>query len=358
MKGNAEPAGGISRRGVLGVLAAGGAAAAVGVPEAACARSGAARVAATPIAKGLKAPWGLAFLPDGSALVTQRDDGKVLSVKPDGQVSVVATIPGVVHQSESGLLGIAVAKDYDQTQLIYVYYTTANDNRIASFKIGAAPTPIFTGIPKAGIHNGGRIAFGPDGNLYATAGDANARDRAQDKAYLGGKILRMTPDGKPAAGNPFENSVVYTIGHRNPQGIAWTDKGLMYAAEFGQNTYDEFNRIEAGKNYGWPIVEGVGDNPAYVNPLVTWSTSEASPSGIAIRGTNAYVAGLGGRKLFRIPLKPDGGVGTPAVLHDGEFGRLRHVAVAPDNSLWIITNNTDGRGDPGPDDDRILKIEG
>jgi glucose/arabinose dehydrogenase len=165
----------------------------------------------------------------------------------------------------------------------------------------------------------------------------------------------MTPDGKPSPGNPFAGSVVYSLGHRNVQGLAWRGQQL-YASEFGQNTWDEFNRIQAGKNYGWPIVEGTGNDPRFVNPLATWATSDASPSGLAIRGDNAYLACLGGQKLYRVPLKADGTAGTPVALHSGEFGRLRHVVVAPDNSLWVITNNTDGRGTPRPNDDQILKL--
>ncbi|WP_163508485.1 PQQ-dependent sugar dehydrogenase [Fodinicola acaciae] len=341
---------GLSRRGVLAAVVGG--AAAMAAPTVACA--GPRTLAATPIVTGLNAPWGLAFLPDGNALLTERDSGRILRLA-NGKVTEVARIADVVHQSESGLLGIAVPPDFAQSQLIYVYYTTAQDNRIARFKLGEQPRPILTGIPKAAIHNGGRIAFGPDGQLYAGTGDATQSDRAQDVAYLGGKILRMTPDGQPSAGNPFAGSVVYSLGHRNVQGLAWRGQQL-YASEFGQNRFDELNRVQAGKNYGWPIVEGTGDDPRFVNPLVTWPTSDASPSGLAIRGDDAYLACLGGQKLYRVPLKADGTAGTPVALHAGEFGRLRHVVVAPDNSLWIITNNTDGRGTPRPDDDQILKL--
>lgn len=342
---------GLSRRGVLAAFVGG--AAALAAPTVACA--GPVALAATPIVTGLRAPWGLAFLPDGNALLTERDSGRVLRLA-GGKATEVARIPGVVHQSESGLLGIAVPPNFAQSQLIYVYYTTSSDNRIARFKLGEQPQPILTGIPKASIHNGGRIAFGPDGQLYAGTGDAGTTSNAQNVNSLGGKVLRMTPDGKPAPGNPFAGSVVYSLGHRNVQGLAWRGQQL-YASEFGQNTFDEFNRIQAGKNYGWPIVEGTGNDPRYTNPLVTWATSDASPSGLAIRGDNAYLACLGGQKLYRVPLNADGTAGRPVALHAGEFGRLRHVVVAPDNSLWVITNNTDGRGTPRPNDDQILKLD-
>src|SRR6266542_2903879 len=205
----------------------------------------------------------------------------------------------------------------------------------------------------AGNHNGGRLAFGPDGMLYAGTGDAAQRGRAQDRDNLGGKILRMTPEGAPAAGNPFGGSVVWSIGHRNVQGLAWDAAGRMYASEFGQNRYDELNPIEPGRNYGWPEVEGPGSGGGrYVEPIATWATDDASPSGIAIAGERVYMACLRGQRLYRIGL--DGK--APEVLLAGEYGRLRHVALAPDGSLWVLTSNSDGRGSPSRDDDRILRL--
>ncbi|MDQ1478216.1 MAG: hypothetical protein QOE62_3445 [Actinomycetota bacterium] len=254
---------------------------------------------------------------------------------------------------EGGLLGIAVSPGYASDRYVYVYYTAATDNRIARLRLGEAPQTIFTGIPKAGNHNGGRIAFGPDGMLYAGTGDANERDRAQERDYLGGKILRLTPDGKPAPGNPFDGSPVYSYGHRNVQGFAWDSAGHFYAAEFGQNRYDELNRIEPGRNYGWPIVEGMGNDDRYVDPIATWTTSDASPSGIAVLNDTVYVACLRGTKLYR--LGTDGR--TARALLDDEYGRLRAVAVAPDGSLWILTSNRDGRGSPTETDDRILRLD-
>jgi glucose/arabinose dehydrogenase len=304
------------------------------------------------IASNLEVPWGVAFLPDKSALVTERNSAKILSVTPDGQVLQIQQLPEVVPGGEGGLLGIAVAPTYASDGWVYVYYTAAQDNRIARLHLGQAPQPIFTGIPKAGNHNGGRMAFGPDGLLYAGTGDAGDRDRAQDKAYLGGKILRLTPDGQPAPGNPFPGSPVYSYGHRNVQGLAWDSAGNLYASEFGQNRFDELNRIQPGKNYGWPIVEGMGDDSAYVNPLAVWDTSDASPSGIAIVDDKVYMACLRGTKLYQITV--DGKVVRP--LLDGEFGRLRAAALAPDGSLWILTSNRDGRGSPVPADDRIIRL--
>jgi glucose/arabinose dehydrogenase len=304
------------------------------------------------VATGLAAPWGIAFLPDGSALVTERDTARILTVKRPGTVTEVQKIAEARPGGEGGLLGIAVSPTYERDGWVYVYYTAADDNRIARLHLGQAPQPILTGIAKAGIHNGGRIAFGPDGMLYAGTGDASDRGEAQDKTSLNGKILRITPEGRPAPGNPFGDSPVYSYGHRNVQGLAWDSSGQLYASEFGQNRLDELNRIEPGRNYGWPAVEGPGDDPAFVNPVATWSTSDASPSGLAIQGDRAYLACLRGTKLYRIGL--DGS--QAQALLSGQYGRLRAVVVAPDQTLWVLTSNRDGRGSPAATDDRILRL--
>jgi glucose/arabinose dehydrogenase len=309
--------------------------------------------AVTTIAEKLEAPWGLAFLPDGSALVTERDTTRILQVATNGTVREVQRVAEADPAGEGGLLGIAVSPDYTTDAWVYVYYTAAEDNRVARFKLGETPQPIFTGIPKAGNHNGGRIAFGPDGLLYVGTGDAAERDGAQNREFLGGKILRLTPDGQPAPGNPFGSSPVYSYGHRNVQGLAWDSRGRLFAAEFGQNRYDELNLIEPGGNYGWPTVEGTGDEKGFINPVATWSTSDASPSGIAILDDRVYVACLRGTKLYRVGTD---GSGAQA-LFDGEYGRLRHAEVAPDGSLWILTSNRDGRGSPDEADDRILRLD-
>lgn len=305
------------------------------------------------VASGLEVPWGIDFLPDGTALVAERDSAKILSVAPDGPVTEVQQLAEVAPAGEGGLLGLAVSPTYDEDQWVYVYYTTAEDNRIVRLKLGGAPEPILTGIPFASNHNGGRIAFGPDGMLYAGTGDAAEGDNAQSLASLGGKILRMTPEGAPAEGNPYEDSLVWTHGHRNVQGLAWDDAGQMYASEFGQNTYDELNKIDAGNNYGWPVVEGVGDDPQYTNPIATWATSDASPSGIAFFDGNIYMACLRGARLYSI--EPDGSAAE--ALFVGQYGRLRTAVVAPDGSLWVTTSNHDGRGSPAADDDKIIRYE-
>lgn len=308
------------------------------------------------LASGLEAPWGIAFLPTGDALVTERDSARILRVPAGGGTPAeVQRLSEVDGDGEGGLLGIAISPSYAQDQLVYVYYSTGADNRIARMKLGQAPQPIVTGIPRSGIHNGGRLVFGPDGYLYAGTGDASATGRSQDRSSLGGKILRMTPDGKPAPGNPFPGSLVWTYGHRNVQGLAFDAAGRLWASEFGQNRFDEVNLIQAGQDYGWPTVEGASDDSRFRAPLVTWPTSDASPSGVTIAGSTLYVAALRGERLWQVPLEGDR-TGTPRATLQGDYGRLRAAQVAPDGSVWILTSNRDGRGDPAGDDDRILRL--
>jgi len=304
------------------------------------------------VATNLVVPWDIGFLPDRSALVTERNSARVLSVR-DGATQEVARIPGVSAQGEGGLLGIAVSPDYATDRYVFVYYTSTSDNRIARFRIGEAPQPIVTGIPRGGqIHNGGGLSFGPDGLLYAGTGDAGNTANAQNPGSLGGKILRMTKEGRPAPGNPT-SSLVYSLGHRNVQGLAWDSQGRMFAAELGQNRLDELNRIQAGGNYGWPTCEGACNNPGFVDPLLTWSTAQASPSGLAFHQGNLYMAALRGARLWKIPVTATG-VGQPQALFSGTYGRVRGAASAPDGTLWFSTSNRDGRGTPRAGDDRIV----
>jgi glucose/arabinose dehydrogenase len=308
------------------------------------------------LATGLTVPWGLAFLPDGSALVSERVSARILRVRPGAAPVEVARLPEVQAAGEGGLLGLAVSPTYAQDGYVYAYYTAASDNRIVRFRLAASPQQqvIRSGIPKSSIHNGGRIHFGPDGMLYAGTGDGGQTANAQNWQSLGGKILRMRPDGAAPPDNPRPGSVVYTLGHRNVQGLAWSD-GRMYASEFGQDTWDEINYIVPGGNYGWPQVEGPGGGPTYREPIVTWATSEASPSGATVSGGTLYAAALRGRRLWQVPLNGSGGTaGPPSAVLQSTYGRLRTVAVDPQGRLWVMTSNRDGRGTPTATDDRIV----
>jgi glucose/arabinose dehydrogenase len=301
------------------------------------------------VARGIDVPWGLAFLPGGDALVAERDTGRILRLRPGSAPQEVYRVPGVDAGGEGGLLGLAVSPQYSGDGLVYAYFTAAQDNRVARFRLdGGEPQVVVDGIAKAGNHNGGRIAFGPDGLLYVGTGDAGVTSRSQDRNSRNGKILRVAPDG---------TVIVHSLGHRNVQGLAWDTEGRLFATEFGQNDVDEINLIAPGRNYGWPDVEGVSDTAGgqYTNPLLTWPTSEASPSGIAISGTTAYVAALRGERLWTVPLT-GATTGTPSAALQGRYGRLRTVQVAPDGALWVTTSNTDGRGDVNDGDDRVLRF--
>lgn len=314
----------------------------------------------TVLIKGLKAPWSVVRLPSGSALISERDSGRILEFTATGKVRVVTTVGGIAHGGEGGLLGLAVL-NAGALSYLYAYYTTATDNRIVrmpllgtpgTYTVGAKER-ILTGLAKSSNHNGGRLAIGPDEKLYATVGDAGVPARSQSLKSLNGKILRMNLDGSVPSDNPFPGSRIYSYGHRNPQGLAWDSSGQLWAAEFGQNTWDEFNRIVPGKNYGWPIVEGKGHRAGFVDPVLQWATSDASPSGLAFVRDTFFLASLRGQRLWAI--YPDGNAHAKAS-YIGKYGRLRDAVPGPDGTLWVLTNNTDGRGSPRSGDDKLLQI--
>ena len=320
------------------------------------------------VATGLNTPWGLAPLPGGGGLlVASRDQATITKVdERTGGKTELGKVPGVSPAGEGGLLGIALSPHYASDHMVYAYFTSASDNRLVRLPydprkpVGeqlGAPDTIFRGIPKGPIHNGGRIAFGPDGMLYAGTGESGERGLAQDRKSLGGKILRLTPEGAPAPGNPFPGSAVYTYGHRNVQGLAWDGERHLFASEFGQDTWDELNAIKAGDNYGWPDAEGRSSNPEYHNPMAQWHTDEASPSGLAYAQGSLWMAALRGERLWRIPLAGTKASADPQSFLEGAYGRLRTVAPAGGDRLWLTTSNTDGRGTPKPGDDRILEVE-
>ena len=307
------------------------------------------------IATNLDVPWGIAFLPDGSALIAERNSGAIKHMTAPGVVNQVGSVAGVAARGEGGLLGLATAGP-----TVFAYLTTGQDNRVVQMRFDGGAlseqAPILTGIPAGSIHDGGRIAFGPDGKLYVATGEAGDRQLSQDRSSLGGKILRINPDGSVPPDNPDPASPVWSFGHRNIQGLAWDSAGRLWATEYGANRVDELNVIQPGGNYGWPMAEGAANTQGLIDPVVQWSTDEASPSGLAYFGGSLWVAALRGERLIRIPVEADGSAGEPASLFVGQYGRLRTVVAAPDGTLWFTTSNRDGRGDPRDGDDRILQF--
>lgn len=310
------------------------------------------------LAANLKTPWDLAILPDLSALVTLRDESTVVRIQAGEKPVVIGRIAGARPKGEGGLLGLALSPRFTDDHWVYFYFTTQDDNRVVRYKYSSSglssPQVILSGIPNSSNHNGGRLRFGPDGMLYITTGDVTAKPptNAQDTKSLSGKILRVTAEGKVPPDNPFGNEV-WSYGHRNVQGIAWDSAGRMYASEFGSNRLDELNLIRRGGNYGWPAAEGPANDRRFIDPLLTWRTREASPSGIAITpdGT-VLIASLRGERLWATSRQGEGMM-PPEVYLDG-VGRLRAVEFVR-GELWLLTSNTTGSS-PRDGDDKLLAI--
>ncbi len=311
------------------------------------------RVRAT-LAHGLSYPWGIDFLPDGSALVTERNSGRVLRVGARGGHSVVGRVPGAFNDGgEGGLLGLVLSPSFTSDRLVYVYLTTRTDNRVLSVRYDGgglgSPAVVLAGIPRHHTHNGGGLwtSGSRRPSLFVTTGDTRRPALAQDRRSLAGKILRLKPDGTAQDGNPF-GSRVYTYGHRNPEGITIDPDGRIWSSELGENTWDEVNRIRPGRNYGWPRSEG-GDGPGgYTDPLARWHTDVCSPSGIAVARGRAWVGALRGECLWSVVLAGPHARRRTRHLHH-RLGRIRLVKRAPDGSLWVGTSNGGGR-------DRIVRV--
>lgn len=323
---------------------------------------------------GLEVPWALAFLPDGGFLVSERP-GRIRLVR-GGRAFLYAEL-SVYARGESGLLGIALHPRFPQEPYLYAYRTVEEGglrNQVVRLRHqgerGVLDRVVLDGIPARahGLHSGGRIAFGPDGMLYVTTGEVYERELAQDLASLGGKILRITPEGDPAPGNPFlgrsgARPEIYSYGHRNPQGLAWhPETGELFSSEHGPSGeqgfgHDEVNLILPGGNYGWPRVVGRGNNPRYQDPLYLWPQG-FPPGNLAFWRGALYVAGLRGEALLRLVL--EGGKGHWRVVRVetalSGYGRLREVQLGPDGALWVTTSNRDGRGRVRPNDDKVLRL--
>ncbi|MFI7610818.1 PQQ-dependent sugar dehydrogenase [Nonomuraea terrae] len=319
----------------------------------------------TEIAGGLTMPWGLTFLPDGSALMSERSTGRIVHIRQGRDPEPIGAVPGVEVSSEGGLLGLAASPSFDRDRTVYAYVSASPTNRVVALRLAPdlrslrQERVILDGIETADRHHGGRLRFGPDGNLWIGTGDAFSPENAADDESLNGKILRIRPDGSVPPDNP-SGTAVYSTGHRNVQGIAFGPDGTAYASELGHRTWDELNVLRPGRDYGWPESEGQ-DGSHGERPIFTLHPDDASPSGIAIAGGAVWMGALGGQRLWRLPVDGPRADGEPVAYFTERYGRIRTVEPAPDGSLWITTSNTDratwGGTDARPGDDRILRVE-
>lgn len=316
------------------------------------------------IAEELQAPWEMVIMPDGNFLITERE-GRILLLA-EGEV---LDIVDVQASGEGGLLGMTLSPNFTEDNLIYLYYTYSEDgriyNRVSQFTFNGESleneTIIVDQIPGSEFHNGGRIKFGPDEKLYITTGDAQAENLSQDMNSLAGKILRVNSDGSIPSDNPFPNSLIFALGLRNTQGLAWHPvTGDLFASDHGPQSRDEINLIEPGGNYGWPEITCDQEDSEYISPVTCYTDFTLAPSGIDFHTRengeeiSLYVAGLRGNQVMRIDLDREGNfIGEESILE--EFGRIRTV-VQHEEGIYLLTNNTDGRGNPNPGDDKLIKV--
>ncbi len=313
------------------------------------------------LASDLQVPWSIAKT--GQTFYITERPGNIVKLQA-GKLERKKLIltKEVHHEGEGGLMGLVLAPDFHKTARAYAYHTYLEDGKIWNRVVLLAETDrgwvekkvLLDRIPGSHFHNGGRIKIGPDEYLYVTTGDAGEEEKAQDLKTLHGKILRMTLDGKIPSDNPFPGSYVYSYGHRNPQGLGWSKEGDLYSSEHGPSAipggHDEINRIEKGKNYGWPEIIGDEDRPDMVVPLYHSGDKTWAPSGISVYREAIYAAGLRGQQILKFSLSTK----KMETVFEGE-GRLRDVYIEGD-TMYVLTNNTDGRGNPRPKDDRLLSI--
>ncbi len=329
------------------------------------------------VAEGLEVPWALAFADEDTILVTERP-GRIRLIEQGHLRGDPVAELDVVAEGEAGLLGIALHPDFQDRRLAYVYYTARDGNRVSRFRVGEnfgfEDEEVLLRVPAGAVHDGGRLAFGPDGLLYVATGDTGRAELAADTATLAGKLLRITPDGAIPADNPFPDSPIFSYGHRNPQGFDWDGAGRLYAAEHGPTgegglcCHDEVNLVEQGGFYGWPFFAGrapAAEGRPRAQPVEPVAESEDdtwAPGGLAVQDAEGlpkalFVATLRAEVVLRVVLRD----GDPRAVERMElaldgFGRLRAADFGPDGCLYLTTSNTDGRGVPRPGDDRVLRV--
>lgn len=335
-------------------------------------------ISVTSWVEGLEAPWSLVFLPDGRALVSERA-GRIRLIAQGRLVAGPYAELEVAEGGEGGLMGLALHPRFAETPFVYAMHTHQENGRLTNRVIRWRDTGqglrfdrvVLAGIPGARFHDGGRIGFGPDGMLYVGTGETFQAELAQDRASLGGKVLRLTPEGAVPPDNPFAGSPVFSLGHRNVQGLAWHPaSGALFVSEhgpsgeYGLRAHDEINLGQAGGNFGWPRAVGAPGLPGLIDPLAAWPRHTTPPSGMAFWRGDLYVATLRSQALLRLRLgDPASGYKVAAVERwfvaagdAGRYGRLRDAVLGPDGALYVLTNNRDGRGRPSPGDDRILRL--
>ncbi|MCU1669635.1 MAG: putative oxidoreductase [Blastococcus sp.] len=313
------------------------------------ARPGSGQSAGDPnvVASGLAVPTGLVVLPDGSALVAERDTGRILQVFPDrSPARVRMTVPGVDTTGDGGLLGLALSPTYAQDGLLYAYLSTATDNRVVRFPLGGTPNPVFTGIPHGAGHNGGGLLFDADGNLFVGTGDTGRPALSEDPRSLAGKVLRIDVFGRPAGA-----AAVYSRGHRDVTALCQAPTGDVFATDVvAPAGADELDALAEGGDFGVPAPRGTG-------PVIEFPAAEAGLGGCAVDRTTVYLGALAGKQVHVVTLDVHGHVtGTPDALLRGKYGRLRSVVLDRDGGLWITTSNRDGVGTPGKGDDKVLRV--
>ncbi|ONI85065.1 hypothetical protein ALI22I_32030 [Saccharothrix sp. ALI-22-I] len=317
--------------------------------------------AVTTLQTGTDVPWGVAFLPDGSALVSEREKFTLYRLSPDGKRTNVGKVPGAQGTNgEGGVLGVEVSPTFATDGYVFIYHTASGGNQLVRAKLSGNAlsgwTTLLGGVPKNRYHNGGRLRFSPDGkHLFISTGDAQNGNNAQNMNNNAGKILRINPDGSIPSDNPFPGKAIWSYGHRNVQGLDFDSKGRLWASEFGNSSQDEVNLIQRGGNFGWPACEGTsGSCGGTVAPKKTWSTSSASPSGLTVINDHVFVATTAGQRIYRLRIDGNSNLVEQQIYFQGSYGRLRTVEVDHDGDIWLTTS-TDKDGTAG--NDRLLHVD-